>query len=166
MGPLLQFVTEYLSLPVFASGRTAIAYDEIFGKTGQEVDVERMKKAIARSMVGKNYPEDILSKFIDYVAYQPRLYAFGKVKFVAAINHLIIGLKPNITKHFQDAMPGMANYTHGGGVAGAPPNMGAAGAMSPYQPMPGQQPIMSPAVMPNMSPLAGGMPQQFGNPYE
>ena len=30
-GPLLQFVTELISLPVFASGRIDAAYDELFG---------------------------------------------------------------------------------------------------------------------------------------
>lgn len=48
--------------------------------------------------------------FINYVALDPRAYHFTKVKFVAAVNHLIVKMKPDILKFFKDAMPGMQGY--------------------------------------------------------
>ena len=98
-GPLLHFVNELLSLPVFATGRIAVAFDEIFGKT-VDVNIDSLRKAIARHLIGKSFLEETLIKFIDYVAYHPRLHAFSKVKFVAAIEHLIIKFKPTISVHF------------------------------------------------------------------
>ena len=92
-------------------------------------------------MVGASFTEEVLTKFIDYVAYQPRLYCFNKVKFVAAMNHLIIMHRPAFTKHFADSMPGMANYAHGGG--------GAPGAMpQPVPPMAMQAPGIGGGMLP------------------
>ena len=69
-GPLLFLVNQLLELPVFATGRTAVAFDEIFGKQLRaDINLDALKKALARAIVGANFTEEILSKFIDYVAY-------------------------------------------------------------------------------------------------
>ena len=106
-------------MPIFASGRTAAAFDEIFGKAVRgDINIDALKKAIARNMIGASFTEEVLNKFIDYVAYQPRLYCFNKVKFVAAMNHLIIVHRPAFTKHFAEDMPGMPGYANGALPAG------------------------------------------------
>ena len=104
-------------MPIFASGRTAAAFDDIFGtQVRGDINIDALKKAIARKL-GESFTEEIFNKFIDYVAYQPRMYCFNKVKFVAAMNHLIIVHRPAFTKHFTDDMPGMPGYAHGSGIA-------------------------------------------------
>ena len=115
-GPLLLFVSNLLDMPAFASGRIGDAYDEIFGKPTSmnfEVNLDIMKKRSARFLAaGQNVPTDeVLTQFIDYVAYHPNKHCFTKAKFVAAVSHLIIHLnKADIYKHFQEPMPGMPNY--------------------------------------------------------
>ena len=61
MGPLMNFVNRLLSMPDFASGRLALAYDKIFGKVNEDIDNTKLKKAIARLIVGESFPEDVLS---------------------------------------------------------------------------------------------------------
>jgi hypothetical protein len=112
-GQLASLVTTALDQPTFASGRTAMAFDEIFGKpTGvkpkpMQVNMDLLKTHMGKFLPGVTFPENVYSEFIDYVSVHPRMFYFTKVKFVAAMNHLIIMLKPEITKHFKEQMPGM-----------------------------------------------------------
>ena len=105
-GPLLHFVNQLLELPAFASGRIDDAYDEIFGKPSDRdnfVNLDSLKKKAARILPsGANAPTDqVLTQFIDYVAYHPNKHCFNKTKFVAAVSHMIIALnKVNISTHF------------------------------------------------------------------
>lgn len=55
----------------------------------------------------------MLAQFIDYVAYHPNKHYFTKVKFVAAVKHIIIALNKTAIIHFFDPkqpMPGMPQY--------------------------------------------------------
>lgn len=60
----------------------------------EDINVDALKKGISRHMTGSSFTEDVFQQFVDYVAFVPRMHAFTKVKFVAAINHLIIRFKP------------------------------------------------------------------------
>ena len=124
-GPLQQFICDLISLPAFAGGRIDDAYDELFGgdpaKTKvYDINLDQLKKGVARHLVGKTYGEDILSTFIDIVSYRPHIYSFCKTKFVAAMRYYAVKFKPEITRHFLEPMPGMANYTGAGGSTGTP----------------------------------------------
>ena len=88
-----------------------------------DIDIDALKKGISRQMTGETFTEEVLLKFVDYVAYLPRMHAFNKVKFVAATNHLIIRCKPQITKYFTDPMPGMSNYPYAGAMPAQPPSL-------------------------------------------
>ena len=123
-GPLQQFICDLLDLPAFAGGRFDSAYDELFGgdpaKTKViEINLDGLKKAVARSLVGKTFGEDLLTNFIDIVSYHPRIYSFSKTKFVAAMRYYAVKFRPQITRHFKEPMPGMANYTAAGGAVAA-----------------------------------------------
>lgn len=97
-GPLLKFVNELLELPPFATGQIDNAYDELFDKPTNDrdcfVNLDVFKKKAARRIPsGVAMPTDeVLTQFIDYVAYHPNKHVFTKTKFVAAISHLIIVL--------------------------------------------------------------------------
>ena len=62
-------------------------------------------------MVGEHFPDELLTQFVDYVSYHPNMHFFAKPKFCAAISHIIISLKPEISEFFKEQMPGMKGYT-------------------------------------------------------
>jgi len=55
-----------------------------------------------------SFPENTYSELIDYIAIFQHVYYFTKVKFVAAMSHLAILHKPELTRYFKEQMPGMA----------------------------------------------------------
>ena len=80
-------------------------------------------------MPDKSFAGDVFAQFIDYVAARPGANTIKKVKFVAAINHLIVKLKADIAQRFLPPMPGMPNYR---GATNSTTDGSLISTMSPY----------------------------------
>ena len=66
---------------------------------------------VSRKLSTKNYSDDQLNCFIDFVSFVPQIHMFSKIKFVAAMRYLTVRYKPDIANtHFQNKMPGMMGY--------------------------------------------------------
>ena len=178
-GPLLEFVQSLLSLPIFAGGKVPDAFDQIFGTEldkdrVKQIDAQALSKALVRA--GNVQASDTVQKqFIDYVAYHPNMFYFTKVKFVAAMYHLIIKFKPEIVNHLVEVMPGMPSYQAGGPLPGygPPPPLGGgvpvAGFGTPMPPATGNPVAGFGATLPTGAgnPVAGfgtTLPTGAGNP--
>ena len=80
-------------------------------------------------MPDKSFPGDAFASFIDYVAARPGANSIKKVKFVAAMNHLIVKLKADVAQRFLPPMPGMPNYR---GATNSTTDGSLISTMSPY----------------------------------
>ena len=96
---------------MFANARLDIAFDELFDQN-IEINVDKLKIGLSRVMTeGTDFNEGILAQFIHYVSFHPDKHYFTKTKFVAAISHIIIRLRPEIAAQFKvKNRPGMPSY--------------------------------------------------------
>ena len=109
--PSMDLVNDMLANPIFASGKVDEAFDTLFKAPASataptEVNLDKLRTMVSQNFSTKQYSDECLNAFIDFVSYMPHIYCFSKVKFVAAMRFLITMYKPHIAEYFKEKMPG------------------------------------------------------------
>lgn len=172
IGPANVLINDLLSMPQFATGDCAKAFDFLFGTAvGKAVEVgfEQLRTALTQKLGQKAYTDEQLNCFLDFVSYTPEIHCFTKVKFAAAMRYMTVVLRPDIANnHFKDKVPGMMGYQSSAvQIPSMQPQIPGQPGLQQNVGMPGQQPGLQQPGMPGQ-PLPGqpgynpaaGMPGQ------